>query len=419
MNAISNPERAEEVVSDAGKDVALIPAALVPEQVFRQGGITEILSRLETDVRAQAEHLDISTLKGRKAIASLAHKVARSKTALDDMGKELTDAIRAQTESIHADRRTVRERLDALRDEVRKPLDDFEEADRQRVIDHQAALRQIEQCASLPVDQHAWTMEVVASREAELAGIFARDWKEFSTPAARARDIAATALADVRAQLIREAEECAERERLAAEEAERRRVQAEQERQEREARIAAEAAEKARREAEARAEAARIEAEQKVERERIEAERKAAAEREAAQQAAAAAERERQRIEAEQRAAERRAEEARQQAEAAERRRIVDAEAAEKARQRAAEEHTLRLEAEKKAAVEADRKRQAAEVEALRVADERRAANIAHRRKVNQSIVAALALCGLTDEQSQAVIAAVVRGQVPNMRIDY
>ena len=60
---------------------------LTPAVVFVPGGVDKIIGQIEAEVRAVKT--DISTKAGREAIGSLAYKVARSKTALDDMGKAL------------------------------------------------------------------------------------------------------------------------------------------------------------------------------------------------------------------------------------------------------------------------------------------------------------------------------------------
>ncbi|WP_277750417.1 hypothetical protein [Croceibacterium ferulae] len=42
----------------------------------------------------------MTTAKGRKAIASLAAKVARTKTAIDDAGKKLNEEARAKINAV-------------------------------------------------------------------------------------------------------------------------------------------------------------------------------------------------------------------------------------------------------------------------------------------------------------------------------
>ncbi|MCW9157761.1 hypothetical protein N5I54_26990, partial [Klebsiella quasipneumoniae] len=75
---------------------------------------------------------DVTTKKGRDAIASMAHKVARSKTYIDSAGKDLVAELKALPKQIDESRRVVRERLDALKDEVRRPLTEWE-AEQERI----------------------------------------------------------------------------------------------------------------------------------------------------------------------------------------------------------------------------------------------------------------------------------------------
>lgn len=59
--------------------------------VYRtEGGAKEIVKKIKEDAKSIV--LDASTAEGRKEIASVAYKIARSKTALDEMGKELVEA---------------------------------------------------------------------------------------------------------------------------------------------------------------------------------------------------------------------------------------------------------------------------------------------------------------------------------------
>ena len=76
--------------------------------------------------------IDLETEKGRKAIASMAYKVARTKTAIDDAGKLLNEESRARINAVDENRREIRNQLDALKDEVRKPLTDWEQAEEAR-----------------------------------------------------------------------------------------------------------------------------------------------------------------------------------------------------------------------------------------------------------------------------------------------
>jgi len=104
-------------------------------QVFvTDGGIDPYIEKIREEALSLVP--DISTKKGRAEIASMAAKVARSKTYLEDAGKQLCDQERAKIDltlsAVMASRKLIKQKLDDLRDEVRKPLTDWENAEAER-----------------------------------------------------------------------------------------------------------------------------------------------------------------------------------------------------------------------------------------------------------------------------------------------
>ncbi|PTA90970.1 hypothetical protein C9415_21630 [Kluyvera sp. Nf5] len=95
-----------------------------------------LIEKIEKEARSLVA--DVSTKKGRDAIASMAHKVARSKTYIDNAGKDLVTELKALPKQIDESRRIVRERLDALKDEVRRPLTEWE-AEQERIKQEEEA----------------------------------------------------------------------------------------------------------------------------------------------------------------------------------------------------------------------------------------------------------------------------------------
>lgn len=383
----------------AGLPAVLEPRVLVPAQVFAPGGVEALLARIAAEVRSVKT--DISTAAGRDQIRSLAYRIARSKTALDKAGQDLTEEWRQKTAVVNAERRNIRDFMDALADEVRKPLTDWEAVEKQRVAAHEAALVALVQGPAFYAEAHSVTLEMTLEHLTHIAATPERDWQEFSARAAEtvAAEITTCKLALARAQK-REAE-AAELARLRAEAAERARQEAERQRVEHEARIAAEAAERARREAEERAaHAARAAAEQ------AEAERRAAAKLQAE-------------LEAKQREAEERAAAAERARVAAEARAKVDAEEAQRRAEAARVAAEQKAERDRQAAVEEERRRVAAEQAKAAREAEARAANTRHRAKINNAVADALALTGLDAAQAKRVVVAIASGQIPYTSISY
>lgn len=301
---------------DTGTALAIPEGRFLAAMFSEPSQVDDLIGRLEAEALSHAP--DLTTAKGRKAIASLAYKVAQSKTALDKAGKSLTDEARAQIAVVDAERRKIRDRLDALKEKVRKPLDEWEAAEEARVQALKDRLERLRTAhATLPDDA---TSEQIGSLLAHVEATAIDDtWSEFVADAAKYKDQAIATLRDMcqraetreveQAELARlraesEAREKAEQERREAEESERRRVEAEKAEAERQARIEREKQEAAARAAREANELAKAEAERAA---KEAAEREAALQRQIAEEKAraeAAAQAERDRIEAEKRAEE-------------------------------------------------------------------------------------------------------------------
>lgn len=314
---------------------------------------------------------DTTTKKGRDEIASLAFKVAKTKVALDKQGLALTGEWRENTKKVNATRTKIEERLDKLQKTVRQPLTDWETAENARIAKHQAALDALLDFIQTPLGLPSETLRV-ALGVVENTAVGAM-WEEFEDRATLAKQDATAALT----RLITVAEK---QEADAAELAALRAAQAEREQQETE-RLAKEAA--------AKAEADR------VEQERLAEENRKAVIAQAAKDAAEKAEKD---AAAKIAAAEQEVIDAKAHADRA----IADAKA----------------EADRKA--EAERKRLADEKAAEEAEQRRRDEDAAHRKTVNNAIVAELVECsGVTNKQAQAIVSHLVRGLVPNVTLKY
>ncbi|OWK42169.1 hypothetical protein [Fimbriiglobus ruber] len=259
---------------------------LKPLEIFTPEGTDDILGRLRKEAKSHV--LDISTSEGRDQIRSLAYKIAKSKTYLDEMGKELVAEQKEKIKLVDAERKRIRDTLDDLKDEIRAPLTEWESREAERVTAHESALL-VFNAATVFNGSNPLSVEVKARIDG-LEALYARDWQEFAKRAQLARDAAHKQLSDVLAASQKYESEQAELERLRREDAERKQ-------RERDEQIKSEAAAKAKASAEAEAKAA---AEAEAVRVKRVAEAEAARDKEELEKA----EQERQRLQREKEAAE-------------------------------------------------------------------------------------------------------------------
>ena len=230
-----------------------------------------LIEAIEKEARSLVP--DVTTKKGRDAIASMAHKVARSKTYIDSAGKDLVAELKALPKQIDESRRVVRERLDALKDEVRRPLPEWE-AEQERIKAEEAMLALHVEALSMNEDfdrQLAARIESDHEMALLMNDAFDREQADKAAEAERqriAREEEIKRQAEEKAK--REAAEQAQREIDAASAREREAILA-KERAEREQR---EAAERAEREKQAAVEAERRKAQEEADRIRREAEQR-------------------------------------------------------------------------------------------------------------------------------------------------
>ena len=170
------------MIPPTGTELALPNKSTFDLMMRQSGGLDDMLKRIEDEARSHAP--DLSTKKGRDAIASLAYKIAKSKTALDEAGKALNEDARAQINAVDAERRKVRDRLDKLKDEIRAPLTAWEAEEAARIERHKANLDRIRNAA--PAENTASAFRVLIST---VEGYEIGDkWQEFIVDAAKAKD---------------------------------------------------------------------------------------------------------------------------------------------------------------------------------------------------------------------------------------
>lgn len=350
-------------------EMAAVPAKENALAVFSAAqGLDPYLAHIRAEIDAFTP--DITTHKGREAIASIAYSVARSKTTLDNIGKELVAELKDVPKKIDAERKRMRDTLDAWKDEVRKPLTEWEQAEEARKAKLQTGIDWFKLRAAENADLDSTELKAsIAEVERIQVG---EKWQEYEAEAHRAK---AAAIDSLTAQL-------AKREKYEAEQAELaklRKEAEEREQKEREERIAREAADKARSEAEEKAQRERDEQAQKVRDEQLAAERRELDLKLQAEKA------EREKLEAQQRA---------EQAERDSKARAEEAAQAERQRQ---------------SDQKAEEERQAAA----------RQADTAHKSAVLKAAKDAFIGMNISEELAKAIVLKIARGEVPNVTISF
>lgn len=200
-------------------ELAVLNIPLLPVAVYEtEGGVESILKKLEDD--AEARVFDISTEDGRAEIKSYAYKLARSKTALDDMGAELKAEAKAKCDAIDADRRKLKAGIEALQEKVRKPLTDWEDREKKRKADHEERIARL--IALADVSWGDLMPTEIQSRIDALDEFKAMDWQEFQARGEVAYNNAVAVLMDAKEKRANYDAEQAELARLKKEEEDRR-----------------------------------------------------------------------------------------------------------------------------------------------------------------------------------------------------
>jgi len=231
---------------------------------YINGGIDQILSEIKN--LAVIKNPSLDTAKSRQEFASLAAKVSKSKVYLDNIGKDLVADWKEKSKAVDGERKKARDFLDNLRDEVRKPLTNWENIEKDRISKIRAMLMKIDEFGST----FNKSLDQLSEQSKQLRELFTGfDFEEFENESIQKHQVATDNLNIAAMQLRQRIEQEKELEKL----------RAENERLERE-RAIREGAEQARKQAIAEAEAAekRKLAAMQMEKEKIERERQAAIE---------------------------------------------------------------------------------------------------------------------------------------------
>lgn len=352
--------------TEVSTEVTELPSLPV---AYSAESLEDLFAKVEAEVKAHVP--DLETVEGRKHIKSLAAKISSSKTAIDKPMRDYLREIKALPKVVEKNARESVERFDALRDATLKPLNDAQAAQDEIIERMDEIVRMCSQDGLQSDTVREWCGEVTA------VNVETTFWPELQKKAKASQDGAMSAVTVTIERLVASEVQTAELERLRKESEEN--AQRERDRQ-----IAEAAAQKAQEEERQRAEQRILDERNKAEQDRL---AKLKAEQDKAD-------------------AERRLKDAEAKAKA-------DAELAEaqaKERERVAAENAKKYAAEQ----------QALELQRQKEEEQRRADDKQHRITVNRAALAGLiAHAELTEDQAKAVITAVAKGLVDNMKVIY
>lgn len=211
-----------------------------PIAIFTEKKLDVFLTQFEADVKS-VEH-DITTKKGREAMSSFVfQKIVKTRTTLVKAMDAHTAAMKEQVKEYNSQRDEAADALQRIEDEVRKPLTDFENKEKDRVKAHDDALAALQ----ATLDNLAMSADQAELRQRiETLNAEAREWEEFSEKA--------TALKNrIRDTLNQRLQDRIKADDDAAELARFRQAELDRQQQERDDKIAADAREDARKQADA------------------------------------------------------------------------------------------------------------------------------------------------------------------------
>lgn len=364
--------------------------------IYVKDGLKRFLDM--TRAQVEGEVPDLSTRKGRDRIASLAATVSKSKTAVEKPGRDYLRRLKAMPKTIEEELRVFVTEMDALRDKVRQPLNDWQKAEDDRVYRHNDAIGWF---ALLSTETEELDGAELQSRIAMAEGrVIDQAYEEFEADAHREKARVLESLKKALAKRVEYEAAQAELTRMIEEKA-------------------------------ARDEQDRIKAaqQQAVEEERQRSAQEQQAQREADAQRVAQAEQAREQARKDLELAEERRLQAERDRIAADQRAEDNRIAAEKAAQHEREQADIRQKNAEEFARQQEQQRQQDEKDREQRQKEVREADKAHRSTINKAALEALLAVNmsapgqpesfLSTVEAQAIIVAIVRGQIPAISIAY
>lgn len=223
-------QKAPETENDEVLDGELLPldptksAVMVagkpipPAELFKPQGTEALMVEIETKVRSHIP--DVTTADGRAAIARRAREVSSAKTFVDNLRDGEVRHLKAVTSAIDAEGKRFRDRMDALRDETKKPVKDWQEIEDKRIDAHMAVINKFAQAVVLSGTESSLTLKDLLFRTQHDYDDH-KNWEEFADLGKQALDAALQTLNNALNRTMEKEDQDRELEQLRTEKAQR------------------------------------------------------------------------------------------------------------------------------------------------------------------------------------------------------
>ena len=129
-----------------GSELALLDVVSVNTALTDESAQKSFLDGLRQ--KANEFEADLTSVKGRKEIASFAHKVGRCKSAISHEKERLNADHKEAIAGNNSAAKLLTQEIQGIQDQVRKPLTDWENKEKLRLENLQNAIRKIQECIS-------------------------------------------------------------------------------------------------------------------------------------------------------------------------------------------------------------------------------------------------------------------------------
>ena len=133
---LNNPKESTELTIFGKNKVSINGALFVDKQQ-----VETLISRIADIAKEQTITINLDNPKELKKLSSISYDVAKLKVKIDNFGKSLSEEVKKKIKVVDDNRKLLRDNLDALRDAIRQPLTDFENAEKARIQAKDDAVR--------------------------------------------------------------------------------------------------------------------------------------------------------------------------------------------------------------------------------------------------------------------------------------